>query len=69
MKKSVTNAFQGSNMRRITSTLFAIFAIILVVFTMTQASNIGAPWIFTAVGIFMIVLIVISIIRVWLRGY
>lgn len=69
MKKSVINAFQGSNMRRITTTLFAIFAIILVVFTTTQTNNIGAPWIFTAAGIFMIVLIVISIIRVWLRGY
>ena len=55
-------------MRRIVNTLFAIVAIVIVIFIITQAQNIGAPLIFTAVGIFMIIIIVISAIRTWLRG-
>ncbi|MDH5482001.1 MAG: hypothetical protein OEY22_03855 [Candidatus Bathyarchaeota archaeon] len=56
-------------MRRIASTLSAIFAIIVVLFILMQAQSMDAPWIFTAFGIFMIAVIVLSVIRVWLRGY
>lgn len=55
-------------MRRIVTTLSAVVAIVMVIFTMTQAQNIGAPWMFTAVGILMIIGIVVSVVRVWLRG-
>ncbi len=50
------------------STMFALVAVVIVVFMITQAQNAGAPWIFTAFGILMIVGIVISMLRVWLRG-
>ena len=52
-------------MRRLKNTIFAAVAIAVV--TITQAQNMGAPWIFGAVGIFMVVVIVVSVIRVWLR--
>jgi hypothetical protein len=55
-------------MRRIVNTIFAIVAIAVVIFIMAQAQNTGAPWIFTAVGILMIIIIAFSIIRIWLRG-
>lgn len=55
-------------MRRIMNTLFALVAIVMVVFMITQAQSAGAPWMFTAFGILMIVGIVISVLRVWLRG-
>jgi hypothetical protein len=54
-------------MRRIANTLFAIVAIAIVIFIMAQAQNTGAPWIFTTVGILMIIIIAFSIIRTWLR--
>jgi len=54
-------------MRRIINTLFAIVAIAIIIFIMTQTQNTGAPWIFTAVGISMIIIIAVSIIRTWLR--
>jgi hypothetical protein len=54
-------------MRRIANTVFAIIAIAIVIFIMAQAQNTGAPWIFTAVGILVIILIVFSMIRTWLR--
>jgi len=56
-------------MRRIVTTLFGIVAIAMVIFIMIQAQNVGAPWMFTAAGILMIIGIVISVIRAWLRGY
>ncbi len=54
-------------MRRIFTTLFAIVAIAMIIFTVTQAQNMGAPWMFTAVGVLMIIGIVISVIRAWLH--
>ncbi len=54
-------------MRRIKATVFAVVAIAVVIYSMIQAQSIGAPWIFTAFGIFMIAVIVVSVIRVWLR--
>jgi hypothetical protein len=54
-------------MRRIKTTLFAVVAIAAIIFTVTQAQNMGAPWMFTAFGVLMIIVIVISVIRVWLR--
>ncbi len=56
-------------MRRIFATLFGIVAIGMIVFTLIQAQNMGAPWMFTAVGMLMIIGIVISVIRAWLRRY
>jgi hypothetical protein len=52
---------------RIRTTLFAVVAIAVILFIMVQAQSVGAPWVFTAVGIVMIVVIVISVIRAWLR--
>ena len=54
-------------MRRLKNTIFAAVAIAVVIYIITQAQNMGAPWIFGAVGIFMVVVIVVSVIRVWLR--
>ena len=54
-------------MGRIVNTLFAIVVIAVVIFIMVQAQNMGVPWIFTAVGILMIIIIAFSIIRTWLR--
>ncbi len=56
-------------MRRIKTTIIAIVAIIILMFMIAQTSNVGAPWIFTIVVIFMIILICANVIRVWLRGY
>jgi len=55
-------------MRRIVTTLFSVIAIAMVIFIVTQAQSMGAPWMFTAFGILMIVAIVISVIRTWLHG-
>jgi hypothetical protein len=54
-------------MRRIKTTAFGVIVIAVLVFMITEAQSIGAPWIFIAVAIFMIVLIVISVVRAWLR--
>lgn len=54
-------------MRRIVTTIFAVVALAIVVFIVTQAQGMGAPWMFTAVGILMIVGILISVIRAWLH--
>jgi hypothetical protein len=54
-------------MRRVKTTLFSIISIAVIIYIVTQAQSIGAPWIFTAAGIFMIIVIVISVIRAWLR--
>jgi len=56
-------------MRRITTTLFGVFAIIVIVFTMTQAINMGVPWVFSLAAIFMIIVVIFSIVKVWLRGH
>ncbi|UCC59039.1 MAG: hypothetical protein JSW14_03870 [Candidatus Bathyarchaeum sp.] len=54
-------------MRRIKATLFAVVAIAIVISTIIQVQNMGAPWFFAAFGVFMIIVIVISVIRAWLR--
>jgi hypothetical protein len=54
-------------MRQIKTTLFAVVAITAIIFTVTEAQKMGAPWMFTASGIFMIIVVVISVIRAWLR--
>ncbi len=55
-------------MRRIKATAFTIVAIIIVLFIMSQAGNIGVPWQFSLVATVIIGIIVISLIRTWLRG-
>jgi len=55
-------------MRRVKATIFSIITIIVVLFIITQAGEIGAPWPFTLVAIVIIILILISLIRTWLRG-
>jgi hypothetical protein len=55
-------------MRRIKATFFSIITIIVALFIVTQAGEIGAPWPFTLVAIAIIILILISLIRTWLRG-
>jgi hypothetical protein len=54
-------------MRRLKTTIFGAVAIAIVIYIITQAQNMGAPWIFTVSGIFMLVAILISVIRAWLR--
>ena len=54
-------------MRRLKTTMFAAIAIVLVIYIITQAQNMGAPWIFTAAGVFMVAVILFSVIRAWLR--
>jgi hypothetical protein len=49
------------------ATLFAISAIIVVLFIMTQAGNIGVPWEFNLVIVATIGVIVIGLVRIWLR--
>jgi hypothetical protein len=49
------------------ATLFAISAIIVVLFIRTQAGNIGVPWEFNLVIVATIGIIVIGLIRTWLR--
>lgn len=54
-------------MRRIKATAFAIVSIIIVLYIMVQAGDIGVPWQFNLVAIVIIGIIVISLIRSWLR--
>jgi hypothetical protein len=56
------------NMRRINAALFSVITIIVVLFIIGQAGEIGAPWPLTLVAIAIIILILISLIRTWLRG-
>jgi hypothetical protein len=48
-------------------TVFAITAILVVLFIMNQASNIGVPWEFNLIILATIVIIAIGLIRTWLR--
>jgi membrane protein implicated in regulation of membrane protease activity len=54
-------------MRRIKATVFAIVAIIIAFFILAQASDIGAPFQFSLVAVVIIAIIVISLIKTWLR--
>jgi hypothetical protein len=54
-------------MKRILATVFAITAIIVVLFILNQAGNIGIPWEFNLLIIVTIGIIVIGLIRTWLR--
>ena len=54
-------------MRRILVSAFAITAIIVVLFIMNQAGNIGVPWKFNLLVIATIGIILIGLIRTWLR--
>ncbi len=54
-------------MRRINATMFAIVATIIALFIIARAGDIGAPWIFSLVAAVIIVIIIISLIRTWLR--
>jgi len=56
-------------MRRITTTLFGVLAIIIILYTMSQATSMGVPWVFSLAAIFMIIVVIASIVRVWLRGH
>lgn len=47
--------------------MFAVVAIAVTLFVMVQAQSIDAPWVFNAFGVLMIAVIIISIIRAWLR--
>ena len=54
-------------MRRIVASVFSITAILVVLFILNQAENIGLPWEFNLLIIATIALIVIGLIRTWLR--
>jgi hypothetical protein len=47
--------------------MFAVIVIVVVLVIMSQAQSLGAPWIFTVVGMFIVVMAAISIIRTLLR--
>jgi hypothetical protein len=49
------------------ATAYAIIAILVVLFIMNQAGNIGVPWEFNLVILFTIGIIIIGLIRTWLR--
>jgi hypothetical protein len=49
------------------TTQTAVIAIPIVIWMMIQAQNMGAPWMFTAFGILMIIVIAISVVRARLR--
>jgi hypothetical protein len=55
-------------MRRIVATIFSVVAIAFVLFWISEAASIGAPWIFSLVGVVMIIFIALSLIRTWMRG-
>jgi hypothetical protein len=54
-------------MRRIIATVFATTSIIVVLFIMNQAGNIGVPWEFNLIILATIGIIVIGLVRTWLR--
>ena len=54
-------------MRRIIATVFSVTAILVVLFIMNQAGNIGVPWEFNLIIIATIAIIIIGLIRTWLR--
>ena len=56
------------DMRRVRATIFSIIAIIVTLFIVSQAGEIGAPWPFTFIAAVIIIFIVISLVRTWLRG-
>lgn len=55
-------------MRRLTNTLFYVIAIMILLFISNQAQRFGFGGPFVIVPYLMIVLIVISLIRTWIRG-
>ncbi|MDG6223253.1 MAG: hypothetical protein QCH99_08335 [Candidatus Bathyarchaeota archaeon] len=55
------------SMRRILATVFSITAILVVLFILNQAGNIGIPWEFNLLIIASIGIIIIGLIRTWLR--
>jgi predicted ABC-type exoprotein transport system permease subunit len=59
---------RGVGMRRVTGTIFAVIAIIVVLFIRSQALAMGAPPIFSWMPILMILLIIVGVVRTWLRG-
>jgi hypothetical protein len=54
-------------MRRILATLFAISTIIVILFIMNQADNIGVPWEFNSIALVAIAIVIFGLIRTWLR--
>ena len=54
-------------MKRIMASLFALLAVIVIVFIMNQAGNIGATWEFNLIALIAIVIVVFNLIRTWLR--
>ena len=54
-------------MRRIKATAFSIVAIIIALFIMARAGDIGAPLQLSLVAVVIIAIIIISLIRTWLR--
>jgi hypothetical protein len=58
------------SMRRITSTIVGMLAIIVILYMRNQAARFPAPLgLFNLVTIVMIIIILVGIVRVWLRGY
>jgi hypothetical protein len=52
---------------RLRTTLFGIIAIALILYSLIQSQNVGAPGMFTTFAIVLIIIIVLSVIRAWLR--
>jgi hypothetical protein len=49
------------------ATLFAISAVIIIIFILNQAGSMGVPWEFNLIAIVAIVILVFGLIRTWLR--
>ena len=49
------------------ATLFAIFSVIVILFIMNQAGNIGVPFQFNLIALVAIVIVIFGLIRTWLR--
>ena len=56
-------------MSQIRVTLVSIVALIILYFIYTQARAIAAPNVFTLVVAFMAVMILLNVVRTWIRGY
>jgi hypothetical protein len=49
------------------ATIYAITAVIVIIFILNQAGNIGVPWEFILIAVVAIVMVIFGLIRTWLR--
>lgn len=49
------------------ATIYAISAVIVIIFILNQAGNMGVPWEFNLIAMVAIVMVIFGVIRIWLR--